>query len=114
MPVKALIDAAAKACGSKAELARELGVPAQRVSDWYAGREPTPIDVRAMLAELAGRSAVSELATAALERAKGKPWYERLSVALGKSAAGAVAMWLTFAVSGNEPRAGTPATADNV
>jgi YdaS antitoxin of YdaST toxin-antitoxin system len=117
MDAKTLIDAAAKNLGGKAALAREIGVSPQKVSAWYAGRDPLPIDTRAFLAELAGRSAVSELATAAIERAKGKPFAERLATALKKSVAGAVAMWLGFAASGNEAFAGTLAltpTTDNV
>lgn len=92
MHAKDLIDNATRAGVSKSALARELGVSPQKVSTWYAGREPIPADVRAVLADIAGQSAVSELTNAALERAKGKPFYDRLHSALKKSVAGAVAM----------------------
>ena len=36
---------ALRACGGEAPLAKALGVPAQAVSDWLAGRGPLPADV---------------------------------------------------------------------
>jgi hypothetical protein len=115
--VQDLIDNAAKNhfAGNKSALARALGVHAQTVSAWYAEREPLPLDTRAMLAEFAGYSPVSEITSAVLERAKRKPWRAQLEAALKKSAAGVVVMWISFAGSGaSDAHAGTLATADNV
>lgn len=84
MDGKSLIDKAAAAVAGKAAIARKLGVSPQQVSAWYAGRKSIPPDVRAMLADMANRSAISELTTATLERARGKPFYDRLSAALTK------------------------------
>jgi DNA-binding transcriptional regulator YdaS (Cro superfamily) len=112
--VKVLIDAASKMCGGKAALARELGVEPQKVSAWYAGREAVPIPHRGAMADIAGRSAASEIAEAIMERSEGKPFAERLRRALGKSLAAALVL-IGFGHPGGEARAGSlEPTASNV
>jgi transcriptional regulator with XRE-family HTH domain len=106
LDVKVLIDSAAKMCGSKAALARELGVRPQHLNNWYAGYDPVPIEVRTALADIAGRSAASELAEAVMERSEGRPFAERLRRALGKSLA-AVLVFAGFSHHGDGATAAT-------
>jgi DNA-binding transcriptional regulator YdaS (Cro superfamily) len=115
LDVKVLIDAASRNCqGGKAGLARELGVTPQKVSAWYAGREELPIPQRGAMADIAGRSAASEIAEAIMERSEGKPFAERLRRALGKSLA-AVLVFAGLSHHGDEARAASlDPTASNV
>jgi DNA-binding transcriptional regulator YdaS (Cro superfamily) len=95
------IDAAALVLGSKAELARALGVKPQAVSDWRAGREACPIDAQAAIAALANRSAVEAATDEVLRRAAKKPYRALLERVLGKSLVGVAAILLTFGASGS-------------
>jgi DNA-binding transcriptional regulator YdaS (Cro superfamily) len=52
--IQTLIDRAAEACGSDAELARRLGVGRSMVANMRAGRTPVPLAVAGEMALLAG------------------------------------------------------------
>jgi hypothetical protein len=98
--VKQLIDKAAAQHGGKAAVGRELGVSPQQVSAWYAGRDPCPIDVQAMLADLAGEPVTTLIKEIVLEKAASKPWRAKLEAALKKSVAGVVATLLSSGGNG--------------
>lgn len=79
-----LFSRAAKECGSRAELARTLGVTPQRLSAWEHGARQVPPEQIAIIADIAGLVAEEWLVRATLLNSKGKPYYERLHQALGK------------------------------
>lgn len=80
-----LVDRAAEFAGSKAELARRLGVRPQRLNDWRSGAEPCPPEFVALIAHEAKLPADQWLARAVLWRSAGKKTEEALKRALGKS-----------------------------
>ena len=83
---KTLIDKAADRCGSKAAIARQLGIPQPHVMDWQAGRRKAqPHDIAA-LAELAGLDAIKFLAQAQINELEGSKKGQVLARALGKFA----------------------------
>ena len=79
-----LFDRAARECGSRAELARQLGVTPQRLSEWEHGRRQVPPEQIAIIADIAGLVAEEWLVRATLLNSKGKPYHPRLVQALGK------------------------------
>ncbi len=84
--VKALIDKAAEMCGSKAAVARELGIPQPHVAQWFSGaRKAQPHDIAA-IAELAGLDAIKFLAQAQMNELEGSRKGQILARALGKLA----------------------------
>ena len=83
---KTLIDKASEKCGSKAAVARELGIPQPHVAQWFSGsRKAQPHDVAA-IAELAGLDAIKFLAQAQLNELEGSKKGQILARALGKLA----------------------------
>lgn len=83
--LRELIDRAAKEVGTKAELARMLGVPATRLNEWRGGHRPCPAEMVAIIADIAGMPAEEWLIRATLWYAKEKPYFERLRQAVGKA-----------------------------
>ena len=83
---KTLIDKAAEKCGSKAAVARALGLPQPQVVDWQAGRRKAQPHHIAALAELAGLDAIKFLAVAQMNDLEGSKTGQVLARALGKSA----------------------------
>ena len=79
-----LVERAAKAAGTRAEVARQLGVKPQRLSEWEHGHRQCPPEQVAMIADIAGLPAEEWLVRATLLNSKGKPYHERLHKALGK------------------------------
>lgn len=82
--VQTLIDAASKIVGSKAELARALKVPPQKINSWYSGFCDCAPHDRAALAGFAKQDAVQELVRATLEKTEGTLRGEQLRQVLGK------------------------------
>lgn len=83
---KTLIDKAAKVCGSKSAVARELGIPQPHIVQWQGGsRKAQPHDIAA-LAELAGLDAIKFLAAAQMNELEGSKKGQVLARALGKLA----------------------------
>lgn len=99
-----LFDRAAKECGNRAELARQLGVTPQRLSAWEHGDRQVPPEQIAMIADIAGLVAEEWLVRAILLKNKEKPYYGRLQQALGKwlprTGAALVLCLLTASLSG--------------
>lgn len=99
-----LIERAAKECGSKTALAKQMGVSAQRLNDWRTGLRSCPPEQVAIMADIAGLIAEEWLVRATLLNSKGKPYYERLHQALGKwlprTGAALVLCLLTASLSG--------------
>jgi DNA-binding transcriptional regulator YdaS (Cro superfamily) len=93
------IDAAAANLGTKAELARALGVSPQTLNAWRSGAEPCPIDAVGAIAAYAGKSATEAITDAALARAKRKPFAGFLERALGKSHVGVLAIFVGSVVA---------------
>ncbi|TSE21704.1 hypothetical protein Talka_00384 [Tepidimonas alkaliphilus] len=83
--IRELIDRAAREVGTKAELARMLGVPATRLNEWRGGHRPCPAEMVAIIADIAGMPAEEWLIRATLWYAKEKPYYARLWKAVGKA-----------------------------
>lgn len=54
MQLAQLIELAKEVAGSGSALARLLGVSPQRVNDWASGRAACPLDLRAVMANIAG------------------------------------------------------------
>lgn len=78
-----LITKAASIVGSEYKLAKQLGIPAQHITNWKSGsRTCTPAD-RARIAGFAQEDAVQELVRATIEAAKGTK-REQLQRVLGK------------------------------
>lgn len=82
--IRELVDRAAKECGTKAELAKQMGVSPTRINEWRGGHRPCPPEQVAILADIAGLVAEEWLVRATLLNSKEKPYYERLHQALGK------------------------------
>jgi transcriptional regulator with XRE-family HTH domain len=61
MQAPELIDRAQNITGSAAELARQLGVTFQEVSNWRHGRRTCPPDMRARMAALAGLDPIAAM-----------------------------------------------------
>lgn len=68
MQLNQLIDEAAAIAGSEYKLALTLGVPQQNLSNWKHGHRPCPIDLRAVMASIAGQDPQEELIEAIGER----------------------------------------------
>lgn len=66
---QALFRRAVEKAGTQVELARYLGKPKQRLTNWKAGTEPIPDDVVAALAAYVGEDPITALA-----REKGGLW----------------------------------------
>jgi hypothetical protein len=88
--VQTLIDKAATKLGSKAALARSLGVPQPTIQDWYSGRKAISPADRARVAYVAGDDPREELITATIERHKGTLKGDQLQQALGRAASRAI------------------------
>lgn len=84
--LRELIDRAAKNTGTKAALARQLGVPPTRLNEWRGGHRPCPPEIVAIIADIAGMPGEEWLARASLWYAKEKPYYDLLVRAVGKYA----------------------------
>lgn len=82
--VAELIERAASRTGSEYKLAKALGVPQQRVSNWKHGRESCSPADRARLAGFAGEDAVQELVRATLEKHPDGTRGRQLAALLGK------------------------------
>lgn len=80
----ALIDKAAAEVGSKAELARTLGISPQRLNHFRNGSLACPPELVALIAHEAKLPADQWLARAVLWRAAGKKTEDALKKALGK------------------------------
>lgn len=83
--VETLIDRASKNVGSSAELARLLGVPRSKITQWKNGHTRCQPDDMAAIAVYAGFNALNVLALATLEHAKGTPKEKVLQDGLGES-----------------------------
>lgn len=93
---KALIDKAAKVCGSDQALADHLGTSRPNISLMRAGKRAVSPVMAAELADIAGENVTEAVSVALLESVKGTPKESRLREILGKGlAAGAVAMLAT-------------------
>lgn len=114
--IRELVDRAAKECGTKAELARQLGVSATRLNEWRGGHRACPPEQVAIIADIAGMPAEQWLVRATLLNSKGKPYEERLHRALGKwlpRTGAAIGLYLLTAAltvipAGNEAQATEP------
>lgn len=84
MQVPALINLAKGAVGSMTALANELGVPDTVLHEYSKGRRSCPLDVQAMLADIAGFNATAQVHEAMLSKHQGTPRGERLAKALKK------------------------------
>ena len=80
-----LIDMASTAAGSDYRLAKALGVPRQRVSNWKHGHTTCPAADVALMAQIAGMDAEAWLSRATVAQYEGTPKGEKLAVALGKA-----------------------------
>lgn len=92
MPLQKLIERAAEKTGSRYQIAKQLGVSANLVNDWYKGRVPCQPADQARIADLAGENAVDALVEATLEKHEGTPRGEQLKAALKKWSAQAGAV----------------------
>jgi len=81
--INRLLDKAKEKTGSDYATAKQMGVPRRNVSNWRNGK-PCPIDKQAVMAELAGLSAIEVVAYAMIEGAKTAAEKERLYSAVGK------------------------------
>lgn len=83
--VKTLIDKAATVCGSQSNLARELGIPPQHLSNMKNGiRKAQPSDIAA-IGGIAGYDAAEMLARATVEDTEGTKKGAVLAKYLGKA-----------------------------
>lgn len=82
--VQTLIDKAVKIVGSKANLARAMGVPSQKVNSWHSGFCACVPEDRARIAGFAREDAVQELIRATLEKTEGTLRGDQLRQVLGK------------------------------
>lgn len=82
--LRELIDRAAKESGTKAALARDLGISPTRLNEWYNGHRPIPPEMAAIIADRAGLVAEEWLARATLWQAKEKAYFPMLEEALKK------------------------------
>ncbi len=90
-----LMDRAASIAGSDYKLAQLLGTGRQSISNWRHGVVPCPVEVQALMADIAGLDPVAELARAVVRKHQGTPKGDRLMRALGKASR------LTGAVAGS-------------
>lgn len=84
MKVPALIELAASISGSYNALARELGVPDSVLHHYRQERRSCPLDIQAMLADIAGFNATEQVKESILAKHAGTPRGERLKKALAK------------------------------
>lgn len=68
MQLELLIAKAAAIAGSEYKLAQTLGVPQPNVSNWKSGQKACPVDLRAVMAQIAGEDPEQELIEAISER----------------------------------------------
>lgn len=80
-----LIEKARAIAGNDSQLAKRLGVPPQRISDWRAERRTATPEDHALLASIAGLDPVAELARAMVKKHEGTAKGDRLMRALGKA-----------------------------
>lgn len=80
-----LIDKAAAIAGSDYKLAKSLGVSRQAVSNWRHGHKVPSPAMRAIMANLAGLDAQTELARATVQSYEGTRVGDLLMRALGKA-----------------------------
>ena len=85
--LKTLIDDSARAAGSPAKLAPEIGYSAQELSMWKRGARACPIEAQVLMATIAKRDVDTVIRDALIERNAGTPRGEKLISALGKSLA---------------------------
>jgi ribosome-binding protein aMBF1 (putative translation factor) len=85
MQVAQLIELAASIQGGYAQLARELGIPDSVVHHYRTGRRSCPLDIQAMLADIAGFNATNQVNEAMLAKHEGTARGERLRHALAKA-----------------------------
>jgi len=83
--VKLLIDKAAANLGSKANLARRLGVTPQRINDWRSGKDRCMAPDVAAMGFLAGYSAMNLIAAVAIAESEGTLRGEVLKQAFGSN-----------------------------
>jgi DNA-binding transcriptional regulator YdaS (Cro superfamily) len=98
--VKALIDKAAKVCGSDQALADKLGIARPNISLMRAGKRQVSPATAAELADIAGEDARQAAIDAVIENAKGTRREGVLREILGKALAAGVAGMLVFFYSG--------------
>lgn len=82
MPVKTLIDNAAKMVGSRRQLALAMGVSSSRIYDWESERTVCVPEDRVRLAAIAGENPVQALLVGVIETKAGKPNGEDLKIIL--------------------------------
>ena len=80
-----LIDKASAIAGSDYKLAQLLGVGRQTVSNWRHGQAPCPVEMQALMADVAGLDPVAELARAVVRKHEGTAKGDMLMRALGKA-----------------------------
>lgn len=83
--VETLIEKAIQQVGSGAELARKLGVPRSKISQWKNGHARCQPDDLAAIGAIAGFNALNVLAAATLEATEGTEKGAVLDAALGKA-----------------------------
>lgn len=81
--INRLLDRAKEQTGSDYATAKRLGASRQNVSNWRKGKS-CPIEKQALMAEIAGLSAIEVVAYAMIEGAKTAAEKERLYTAVGK------------------------------
>ena len=85
--LEALLARAIEKCGTEYKLAQKLGVSKSLVYE----RKLSP-EMWALIADIAGEDPTQALVQATIEKAKGKPRFQWLADALGKSLAAGVAV----------------------
>lgn len=89
MQLITLIEKAAQIAGSDYRLAQILGVERTAVSNWRHGQRPCPVDLRAVMASIAGEDPQEELLEAIGERLS-EDRRERLRAALRERTSSAI------------------------
>ena len=79
-----LIDAASAKAGSDSNLARQIGQPPQRISNWRKGRDTCPPEDQALMAAVAGLDPMQTLIRATVRKHEGKAKGDLLMKVLGK------------------------------
>lgn len=80
-----LIGKASAIAGNDSRLAKNLGVPAQRIADWKAERRNATPEDHALLAAVAGLDPLPVLARAMVAKHEGTAKGDKLMRALGKT-----------------------------
>lgn len=80
----ALIDAAAKKCGSAYKLAQHIGYTRNEVSGWRNNKRACPLEAQVFMAQVVGADVDAVIHDALIEKHADTPRGEKLITALGK------------------------------